>query len=39
MLGAIIGDVIGSIYEVEEVENIKNKKIDYLNRIKVLDKE
>ena len=38
MLGAIIGDVAGSSYEVDEVRNLKNKKIDYENRIKILDK-
>lgn len=37
MLGAIIGDVVGSIYEVEEIMAIKNKKDNYLNRIKILD--
>lgn len=39
MLGAIIGDIAGSTYEVEEVKLLKNKKINYLNRIKILDKE
>ena len=41
MLGAIIGDVVGSIYEVKEVEAIKNnkdKKRSYSERIKILDK-
>lgn len=40
MLGSIIGDVIGSIYEVKEVEAIKNnidKKRNYEERIKILD--
>lgn len=39
MLGAIIGDVAGSTYEVEEIKSLKNKKINYFNRIKILDKE
>lgn len=38
MLGAIIGDIAGSTYEVEEVKSLKNKEINYLNRIKILDK-
>lgn len=38
MLGAIIGDIAGSTYEVHEVKSLKNKQIDYLNRIKILDK-
>lgn len=38
MLGAIIGDIVGSTYEVHEVKSLKNKQIDYLNRIKILDK-
>lgn len=40
MLGSIIGDIIGSIYEVEEVEAIKNnvdKKREFKERIKILD--
>jgi len=40
MLGSIIGDVIGSIYEVKEVEAIKNnvdKKREFKDRIKILD--
>lgn len=40
MLGSIIGDIIGSIYEVKEVEAIKNnidKKRSYEDRIKILD--
>lgn len=40
MLGSIIGDIIGSIYEVQEVIAIKNtleQKRDYKERIKVLD--
>lgn len=41
MLGAIIGDIIGSTYEVEEVEYRKSelKKKSYEDRIKVLDKD
>ena len=38
MLGAIIGDVAGSTYEVDEVKSLKEKKDNYLNRIKILDK-
>ncbi|MBQ9071628.1 MAG: ADP-ribosylglycohydrolase family protein [Bacilli bacterium] len=38
MLGAIIGDIVGSIYEVEEVKTLKNKEIDYKKRIKILNK-
>jgi ADP-ribosylglycohydrolase len=41
MLGAIIGDIVGSIYEVKEVNELKNnpnKKRDYEERIKILDK-
>jgi len=38
MLGAIIGDVAGSTYEVEEVKSLKKKEIDYERRVKVLDK-
>ena len=40
MLGSIIGDIIGSIYEVKEVDAIKNnidKKRNYEERIKILD--
>lgn len=40
MLGSIIGDIIGSTYEVKEVEAIKNnidKKRNYEERIKILD--
>jgi len=40
MLGSIIGDIIGSIYEVKEVEAIKNnidKKRSFEERIKILD--
>lgn len=37
MLGAIIGDVAGSIYEVEEVRNIKTG-IPYEKRIQILDR-
>lgn len=41
MLGAIIGDIVGSYYEVEEVNALKNnpdKKRSYEERIKILDK-
>lgn len=38
MLGAIIGDVVGSIYEVDEIKLFKEKRIEYQNRIKILDK-
>lgn len=41
MLGSIIGDIIGSIYEVKEVDAIKNdkdKKRSFDERIKILDK-
>lgn len=38
MLGAIIGDVAGSIYEVLEVQEIKNGNRSYEERIKILDK-
>lgn len=38
MLGAIIGDIAGSTYEVEEVESLKKNEIDYERRIKILDK-
>lgn len=39
MLGAIIGDVAGSTYEVDEVTALKNKtKVSYEDRIKILDK-
>ena len=37
MLGAIIGDIAGSTYEVEEVKSLKKKEIDYERRIKILD--
>ena len=40
MLGAIIGDIVGSIYEVEEVRSIKNttdKKRSYKERVKILN--
>lgn len=40
MIGSIIGDIVGSIYEVEEVNAIKtkeDKKRDYSERIKILD--
>lgn len=41
MLGSIIGDIIGSTYEVEEVQAIKttpNKKRSYEERIAILNK-
>lgn len=39
MLGAIIGDVAGSSYEIDEINALKNKsKVSYEQRIKVLDK-
>lgn len=38
MLGAIIGDIAGSTYEVDEVMALKNKQINYSNRMKILDK-
>lgn len=40
MLGAIIGDIVGSIYEVLEVEEKKKNKTNrsYEERIKILDK-
>ena len=37
MLGAIIGDVVGSYYEVLEVKEIKNGLRSYEERIKILD--
>ena len=37
MLGAIIGDVVGSYYEVLEVKEIKNGHRSYNDRIKILD--
>ncbi len=37
MLGAIIGDVAGSTHEIEEVNSLKESKIDYERRIKILD--
>ena len=37
MLGAIIGDVVGSYYEVLEVKEIKNGHRTYEERIKILD--
>lgn len=37
MLGAIIGDVVGSYYEVLEVKEIKNGCRSYEERIKILD--
>ena len=38
MLGAIIGDIAGSTYEVDEIKAYKNKvKIPYEERIKILD--
>lgn len=39
MLGAIIGDIAGSIYEVEEIKNLKKNEINYANRMKILNKE
>lgn len=39
MLGAIIGDVAGSTYEVEEIKLLKTKNINYNDRIKILSKE
>lgn len=40
MLGAIIGDVAGSLYEVEEVLAYKKKEpINYEDRIKILNKQ
>lgn len=42
MLGAIIGDIVGSFYEVEEINAFKNsptKKRNYQDRIKILNKE
>ena len=40
MLGAIIGDVAGSYYEVLEVQEVKQKrKRSYEERIKILDKK
>ena len=39
MLGAVIGDVAGSSYEIDEIKALKNKsKVSYEQRIKVLDK-
>ena len=38
MLGAIIGDIAGSTYEVEEIKAIKEG-INYERRIKILNKE
>lgn len=37
MLGAIIGDAVGSYYEVLEVKEIKNGHRSYEERIKILD--
>lgn len=42
MLGAIIGDIVGSHYEVEEIKAIKynpTKKREYEERIKILSKD
>jgi len=39
MLGAIIGDIAGSTYEVDEVNALKEKRDNYLNRIKILNKD
>ncbi|MEI3529528.1 MAG: ADP-ribosylglycohydrolase family protein [Bacilli bacterium] len=39
MLGAIIGDIAGSTYEVKEVNALKkNTKVSYEERVKILDK-
>lgn len=38
MLGAIIGDIAGSIYEVKEVKSIKTG-VSYENRIQILNKD
>lgn len=39
MLGAIIGDIAGSMYEVKEVNALKNNtKVSYEERVKILDK-
>ena len=39
MYGAIIGDTVGSYYEVLEVNDLKNKKVrSYEERIKIMDK-
>lgn len=38
MLGAIIGDIVGSTYEVDEIKARKNNEINYSNRMKILDK-
>lgn len=38
MLGAIIGDIVGSYYEVLEVKEIKKGHRSYEERIKILDK-
>ena len=38
MLGAIIGDIVGSYYEVLEVKEIKNGHRSYEERIKIIDK-
>ena len=41
MLGAIIGDIVGSVYEVMEVQAIKqnyDRKREYNERIKIMDK-
>ena len=39
MLGAIIGDIAGSTYEVDEVISLKKGEINYSNRMKILDKK
>ena len=36
MLGAIIGDVAGSTYEVEEMKGLKEKRINYDNRLRIM---
>ena len=37
MLGTIIGDIAGSLYEVEESKYFKTKEINYKNRMKILN--
>ena len=40
MLGAIIGDIVGSFYEVEEIKALKSnpdKKRNYEERINILE--
>jgi len=38
MLGTIIGDIAGSSYEVDEINSLRKKEINYSNRIKILDR-